>query len=89
MATKAQEVSKRKPPKKQLSERIEELKKALGDDPKTVLFERRALHPKDDESPVVATLSYEDGDRIGAQGATTEEAIDALEDKIAGWPKKS
>jgi hypothetical protein len=55
-----------------------------GNWPEGVLFERRQRHR---EAPVFARLNLPNGDSIGAQGATTEEAVDNLEQRLAEWPK--
>jgi hypothetical protein len=36
---------------------------------------------------VTVKISFPNGDRIGAQGDTTEEAVTLLEQRLAEWPK--
>jgi hypothetical protein len=52
--------------------------------PEGVLFTRHQRHR---EAPVGVTLSFPNGDRIGAAGATTAEAVANLEQRLAEWPK--
>lgn len=74
-----------------LFERVEKLitdrgyeRDAEGNWPEGVVFERHRLHK---EAPVTVKLSFPNGDRIGAQGDTTEEAVTLLEQRLAEWPK--
>jgi hypothetical protein len=66
---------------KQLSELLDELKAAFSETPEKVEFRRKV----DTKSGLVTALLYfPDGDRFGAQGSTTEEAVTALETKLHG-----
>jgi hypothetical protein len=74
-----------------LFERVEKLitdrgyeRDAEGNWPEGVVFERHRLHR---EAPVTVKISFPNGDRIGAQGDTTEEAVTLLEQRLAEWPK--
>lgn len=59
-------------------------KDAEGKWPEGVAFERYQRHR---EAPVRVKISFPNGDSIGAQGHTTEEAVAILQQRITEWPK--
>lgn len=74
------------PEKVQLSERVDALKAMRGgkDAASAVVFAREVDLERD---VVRTTLTFPNGDRIGGEGATTEEAVAQLEERMEGFPK--
>ncbi|MBA3357608.1 MAG: hypothetical protein H0U18_17045 [Pyrinomonadaceae bacterium] len=66
-----------KPP---LSDKINSIKGSRGDS----VFE---FTPNIETGIITARLSLSNGDSIGAQGATREEAVDNLEMRLGDFPK--
>lgn len=57
---------------------------AEGNWPDGILFERKQPGRN---KPVTVRLSFPNGDSLGAQGATTEEAVNLLAQRLAEWPQ--
>lgn len=64
---------------KNLQEKVDYLKTLRGDDPEKVIYARK---PNTRTGKIGITLSYPDGDRFGAEGNTTEEAVAAMTEKL-------
>lgn len=57
---------------------------AEGNWPEGVLFERKQAKRG---GVVTVRLSFPNGDSLGAQGATTEDAVTLLAQRLAEWPQ--
>ena len=62
----------------QLQDRIDALVESKG----VTLVERQR---NDDDESVTFWATLPDGDKLSGKGATTEEALSALETKLSGW----